>query len=946
MLHRIAPPLAALAAVLLPVLSSAADSPREKLLMDKAWKFHLGDDWGTGENLMKAGISNGPADSTFCDAAWRVVDLPHDWVVELPFDPKADRSHGYRQIGKAYPANSVAWYRRTFELPKEDADKRIWLDFDGVYRDAIVFVNGYRIGRHESGYSSFRYDITDIANFGGQNVVAVRVDASEFEGWFYEGAGIYRHVWLEKTAPLAIGPDGIFIYSQFPNNVPVGPAEIHIETKLVDSQDAGARATVSSKIVSPEGKSVAAIQQEADLQPWMEEEAKSTVNLPDPELWSPESPNLYKLITTVSSAGAVVDREETEFGIRTVAWDPVKGFLLNGKPYVIKGTCNHQDHAGVGSALPDALQYFRIAKLKEMGSNACRTSHNPPTPELLDACDRLGMLVMDENRLLGSTPENMELLQDLILRDRNHPGVFLWSIANEEHVQASPAAARMAATMQRMIHRLDPTREVTAAVNAGDVFTGIDSVIDVRGWNYHLGQDVDNYHREHPAQPEFGSEQASTVTTRGIYANDAAHGYVAAYDGNPLAGKGAEYWWSFFAQRPWLSGGFAWTGFDYRGEPTPYNWPCISSHFGIVDTCGFPKDNFYYYQSWWGNKPVLHLLPHWNWQGGEGQTIDVRAFSNCEEVELFLNGRSLGKKTMPANSHLQWDVKYAPGTLSARGYKGGKVIAETKVETTGDTGAVELTPDRPAIHADGEDLSVVTVALTDTNGRTVPTANNLVHFALSGPGKIIGVGNGDPSCHEPDVYLDSPATRSGAMNLWWMKIVPEAEQHRELAEKFNDTSWSQKDTEGDPDQLHAGEQAIFRAHLFVSGTSDIALNFGALKGDGWLYVNGKPAGESHDPAASPTFQLGPDLHPGVNTIALLLKCPGDSGGIGKGVSVEMQTTPAIAKWQRSAFNGLAQVLVQSTKESGLIKLTATADGLSPATLSIPSQPCTPRPAVP
>ena len=350
----------------------------------------------------------------------------------------------------------------------------------------------------------------------------------------------------------------------------------------------------------------------------------------------------------------MVDRKETTFGIRTVGFDKDKGFLLNGKPYELYGTCNHQDMAGVGAALPDALQYFRVAKLKEFGCNAIRTSHNPPTPELLDACDRLGMLIMDESRLLGSDEENLRKWDDQIRRDRNHP-----SVAHLEYRQRGIFRAGLAAGRQRRAHdarsreALDPTRPVTYAAPEGDTFAGINGVIEVRGWNYHVGPDMDKYHAEHPNQPEVGTEQASTVSTRGIYANDKERGYVSAYDANaPSWAHTAEKWWSYFADRPWLSGGFVWTGFDYRGEPTPYGWPCINSHFGILDVCGFPKDNFYYYQSWWTTNIVLHLLPHWNWPGKEGQELDVAALSNCKQVELFLNGASLGKQAMKPNSKL------------------------------------------------------------------------------------------------------------------------------------------------------------------------------------------------------------------------------------------------------------------------------------------------------
>ncbi len=791
-------------------LLAAQDSPRERLLFDFGWKFHLGDASTDAVNLAKAGSSKGPAGRKFDDSQWQTVNLPHDWVVQLPFDQKANYNHGYKPVGPGFPQNSIGWYRRTFELPQEDAGKRIWIEFDGVFRDAQVFVNGWLVGHHEGGYNSFRYDITDVANCGGRNDIAVRVDASKFEGWFYEGAGIYRHVWLVKTAPLAIAPDGIFVWSQFKDNVPKGRPDIHVQVQLLNSQITNADATVTAQIISPEGQEVASVHQTTEAPSGLTTEVDQTTHVSRPDLWSPESPALYTLITTVTHGEQVVDREVTSFGIRTVGFDPDKGFLLNGMHYEIKGTCNHQDHAGVGSALPDRLQYFRISRLKEMGCNAYRTSHNEPTAELLDACDQLGMLVMDENRLLGSDDANMARFQQQILRGRNHPSVAIWSICNEESRQTNADAGRVGATMQAYVKRLDPTRPVTCAESVGDVYSGLMSALEVRGWNYHVGSDIEDYHREHPQQPEVGTEQGSTVSTRGIYETDKERGYVSAYDSNfPHWASTSESWWSYFADRPWLSGGFYWTGFDYRGEPTPYKWPCINSHFGILDTCGFPKDNFYYYQSVWSDKPVLHLLPHWNWAGKEGQNIDVWCYANCPQVELFLNGQSLGRKSMPRNGHLEWQVPYAAGTLSAKGYDAsGEVVSATEVDTTSAPSAVELEPDHNTINADGEDLSIITVSVHDEPGRVVPTASNLVHFAIQGPGRIIGVGNGDPSCHEPDQY----PTQSG--------------------------------------------------------------------------------------------------------------------------------------WQRSVFNGLAQIIVQSTKISGAITLTATADGLQPTTVYIQAQACEPRPCVP
>jgi beta-galactosidase len=956
---------------------AAEDSaPREKLLFDFNWKFHLGNEWGAANSLAKAGQGSGPASRSFSDASWRMVNLPHDWAVELPFDQGSDGSHGFHPVGPGFAANNVAWYRRTFELPPEDSGKRLWLEFDGVFRDAQVFVNGWLVGHHESGYSGFRYDITDVANCGGKNVVAVKVDASQFEGWFYEGAGIYRHVWLEKTAPVAIAPDGIFVRSKFwnSNNVSEGPVEIQASAEIINFQTNAINETVFFEIHDPSGEKIGGGWAAPDpipsnskkeinfsylllpskASPPLESWSTTAIAKHDPIMWSPESPKLYKLITTVELDGKIVDRKETEFGIRTVAFDAEKGFLLNGQPYEIKGTCNHQDMAGVGAALPDALQYFRIAKLKEMGDNAYRTSHNPPTPELLEACDRLGMLVMDECRLLGSDEENLRRWEDQIRRDRNHASVAIWSICNEEGTQTQPVGARVGTTMQNLVKRLDPTRPVTAAESVGDVFTGLPGALEVRGWNYHVGDDMDNYHAEHPSQPEVGTEQGSTVSTRGIYANDKVRGYVSAYDVNaPSWAHTAEHWWSYFDDRPWLSGGFVWTGFDYRGEPTPYSWPCINSHFGILDVCGFPKDNFYYYQSVWTDKPMVHLLPHWNWPGKEGQDIDMWAYSNCKEVELFLNGQSLGKQAMPKNSHLEWMVKYAPGVVSAKGYDAeGKVIAETKVETTGDPATVQLMPDRSTINADGEDVSVITVSIADAQGRIIPVASNSVSFKLDGPGKIIGVGNGDPSSHEPDQFIPQSPMRSVPFNDGWrFKKLPSVSSGKiaELRTNYDDSAWDVANVQADGGQLSEQENAVFRAKINVTAEDlaahAIELRFGSIDEDGRIYVNGRNVGESQDWQVPAVVDIKSSLHPGENMIAVAVQNWNGPGGLDKGVSLQFANEPIAPEWKRSTFNGLAQVLVQSTKEPGEIKLTARADGLMPAILKLNVQPATPRPAV-
>ena len=771
---------------------AGAAAPRERLLADVGWKFHLGHandpakDFGYGRSEGAFAKSNSfiggrgsVTQSTFDTAGWIDVDLPHDWAVDLPFVNERELiGHGCKPLGRAYPETSIGWYRRTFDLPASDLGRRISLQFDGVFRDAIVVLNNHYVGRNLSGYAPFRFDVTDLVNYGAANVLVLRVDATEGEGWFYEGAGIYRHVWLEKTSPVHVAPDGVFVTTTLRPN---GDAVCEIRCEIVNDSDEKASyfialtmaADASGASVDPGGSS----SDGGEIDPWSTVTHVSRTSLPQPNLWSIETPHLYRLSTViqtgrpsrvldVAATTHVIDAVETSFGVRTVHFDADQGFLLNGQRVEIKGMCNHQDHAGVGSALPDALQYFRIAKLKEMGVNAYRTSHNPPTPELLDACDRLGMLVLDETRMMSSNDEGISQFTRMIRRDRNHPSVFCWSIGNEEGDQGTDRGARIAETMKRVAHDLDPTRLVTEAMN-GSWGKGLTAIVDVQGFNYGHAKDLDEFRSKFPAHLAMGTEVASTVSTRGVYANDPVKGYVSAYDRNfPPWASTAEEWWSTYAARPWIAGGFVWTGFDYRGESTPYGWPCINSHFGILDTCGFPKDLFYYYRAWWSGEDVLHLFPHWNWAGKEGQDIDVWCFTNLDRVELFVNGRSAGARDVARNSHVAWTVPYSPGTIEARGSRGGTRVLIDRRHTTGPAAAITLTPHRTPIDANGEDVSVITVGIVDGRGLSVPTADNEVAFALSGPGRIIGVGNGDPSSHEPD-----HASKRRAFNGLCMAIV-------------------------------------------------------------------------------------------------------------------------------------------------------------------------------
>jgi len=756
---------------------------RERLLLDFGWRFHLGHaddpsrDFGFDttrreSQFAKANLHLPVVSAVFDDTDWRSVDLPHDWAVELPFlDIPNLPEHGGHPLGREFPETSVGWYRRVFDLPASDAGRRICIDFDGMFRNVMVIFNGHYLGVNFSGYAPFHCDVTDFAEFGGKNVLVVRVDATSGEGWFYEGAGIYRHVWLTKTDPIHIAQWGTFVRSEFRGS----PATLFITTEVENESEEQASCRVLWRILDPQGKTVATAQSSfAEIAASDKRTFKSQATVDHPLLWSLEERHLYRAIASLETNNATVDHDETTFGIRTIRFDAEKGFFLNGKPVKLKGTCNHQDHAGVGAALPDRLQSYRIERLIEMGSNAYRTSHNPPTPELLDACDRLGMLVMDETRMMSSCPEGLSQLERMIRRDRTHPSVVIWSLGNEEPDQGTPRGARIVSAMKRLARSLDPSRPVTMAMN-GSWGKGVSQVVDVQGFNYagshlggpHLAENIDAFHDQFPKQPTVGSETASDYCTRGIYANDEARGYVSAYDVNyPNYTSSAEDWWKVYAERDFLAGGFAWTGFDYRGEPSPYSWPCISSHFGIMDTCGFPKDTYYYYQSWWGSKPLLHLFPHWNWPGKEGQEIDVWCYTNLDAVELFLNGASLGSKKIEANSHLEWKVKYAPGVLEARGSKNGKVVLVERRETTGPAAKLALRADRSKIAADGEDVSVITVEVQDAQGRIVPTASNEVRFKITGAGRLIGVGNGDPSCHESD-----KADRRSAFNGLCMAFV-------------------------------------------------------------------------------------------------------------------------------------------------------------------------------
>lgn len=743
--------------------ASFADvSAAERQLFDDGWKFAFGNasdpakDFGCGTEyfnyLTKANSihNEGPYSNKFDESRWGVkwidVTLPHDWVVDLPFDGNASHSHGYKTVGYKYPETSVGWYRKTFTIPEEDLGKHISLQFDGIFRDARVWVNGFYLGSEPSGYATQVYDISEYLNYGGENIVAVRADATLEEGWFYEGAGIYRHVWLDKADPLHVAPFGTFIYADL--KAPYDEAVVTVETTVDNKSLENADYEIHNTLLSPDGSRLTLPSStEKGLLPKSSRQSSVKGSVKNPALWDIDNPQLYTLITEIVKDGKTIDTKTTKTGIRDIRFDANEGFFLNGRNVKLKGVNLHQDHAGVGSAIPDALQAFRLRELKKYGVNAYRASHNPMTPAMIDACDSLGILVMEENRLTGVNDEHIRLLRKMIERDRNHPSIIVWSVGNEEWgTEWNEFGTRISETMREYCHRFDPTRPMSIASSGGPTVL---VPVDVAGYNYILQNPVERHRSEYPERIAVGTEETTGCGARGIYYDDHDNGYMKAINRSPNGPdsiyNAIERGWKFYDERPWLGGLFYWTGFDYRGEPNPMTYPATGSQFGVLDYCGFPKDEAFYLKSWWTDEPVLHIFPHWNLKGHEGEKVDVWAYSNMDEVELFVNGKSLGRKQMPKNGHLSWDAVYTPGYVKAIGYKNGKKAMETKIETTGEPAKLELAADRDLIKADNMDVAVITVKVTDKKGRFVPDANIDLNVSVEGPVRILGVGNGDPT---------------------------------------------------------------------------------------------------------------------------------------------------------------------------------------------------------
>jgi len=746
--------------------SRAAEAPategRQTLSLDQGWRFHLGD------------VTEAEKPET-ADTDWRTLDVPHDFSIEGP--PGADPATMEGPFDKKSPGGTgagalnggIGWYRKTFTLPEGAKGKRVSVQFDGVYMDSDVWLNGAHLGKHPYGYTGFNYDLTPQMK-PGDNVLAVRVRVQQPCSRWYSGAGIYRHVRLTITAPVHVAPWGTYVTTP---EVLAAAAQVRVRTRVQNEGADGVKATLTTTIIDAAGKKVGEQQAAGQIAAGGSHEFSQTLKVEAPRRWSIEEPYLYQVVSEVRVGDRLVDRYKTPLGIRTIEFTADKGFLLNGKHVPLRGVCNHHDLGCLGSAVHRRGIERQLEILKAMGCNAIRTSHNPPAPELLELCDRMGLVVMDEafdewiipksgmrygyGRFFDEWSERD--LVGMIHRDRNHPCVILWSIGNEIKEQAAPQGGAMAQRLADICHREDPTRPVTSGVNkmGPAIQNGFTKALDVVGMNYFTGE-----YAKQRGQLLVAAETSSALSTRGEYGlelkpdgkvavNMRANHQCVSYDlDRPGWGCTAEDSLLAVKNAPWVAGEFVWTGFDYLGEPTPYGWPSRSSYFGIIDLAGFPKDRYYLYQSQWTDKPVIHLLPHWNWKGFEGKEIPVWCFTNAESVELFLNGKSMGSKDFKDTKslHLEWKVPYEPGVLKAVGKKGGKTIID-EVRTAGEPARLIVRPDRKQIAADGEDLSFVEVRVVDKDGNLCPNADNQVAFGLQGPGAIAGVDNGDPTSHEP-----------------------------------------------------------------------------------------------------------------------------------------------------------------------------------------------------
>lgn len=742
---------------------------------NKDWKFYQGDlaprTPTEGWSGAKARANSFGATATNLDnSKWRNVTLPHDYVSEGEYTRKTSEGNDMRAIpemesidSRLFAAGSleggIGWYRKHFVLDIK-LGQRVLLHFDGVYCNSTIYINEYYVQTHAGGYDAFIVDATDFVNLQGENLIAVRVDATSREGWWYEGGGIYRNVWLEVKEEAYLEPWGVQVtYDLYDGENAILKINSEVTSRALTEKSL----RVEHVLLGTD----CCVEEELTVDGWDSQKVYAAVNVEHILLWEPENPHLYKVVTRLYEGETLLDEEETTIGFRSLTFDAEKGFFLNDKHVKIQGLCCHQDHAGVGIACHRDIWEYRLKQMKSMGMNAYRSAHHMMAPEVLALCDELGILVMGETRRMSSAPEDLEALRMLVRVSRNHPSVFIWSIGNEEiFSQDRPETIRTTLTMKNIVNKLDGTRPVTSAVvcwngverfDTAEKYEEVTQHLDVMGFNY-CRTAWDAYHASKPEQPIIITEASSNSGTRGCYETneDAAQYYIFDPDNERKCKSGrkavkrdvAETEWKYVAERDFLMGTFLWTGMDYRGEPTPLSYPSVYSHFGIFDYCGFAKDNFYYWKSWWQGEDVLHLFPHWNYRGREGQPLTIYCYSNLEEVELFVNGESYGRKPMERNGYLSWEnVIYQPGVLSAKGYRNGVAVLEKSVETTGYAQKLVVTPVKGGVCPAG--IAIFQITVTDESGREVPTAGPLVYMDVEG-GELLGTGNGNPGDHDSE----------------------------------------------------------------------------------------------------------------------------------------------------------------------------------------------------
>ena len=721
---------------------------RKTFILDKGWRFspetikkynqsHI-DSYATS----KAGGCSGPAGISYDDSKWRLLDIPHDRMCETEFSPDASHSHGYKK-------SENLWYRKTFKIDEMYTGWHFLLCFEGISVFSEIYVNGSLIRRSYSAYCEIPIDVTDRIQTGDTpNVIAVHIDGFSEEGWWYEGTGIYRHVKLYAKPPVHLAHNGLWVKPTLDSNTK-NDWNVEMAAEIENSDYVEADVKLLVHVENADGEVVARNECRGVCGENGKIELKCSISVSNPKRRDINSPNLYYVIFELYQEGELMDEDKTPFGFRTVSIDSEQGFFLNGRLIFLKGTCNHQDHAGVGVAVPDSVQEYRIKRLKDMGCNAYRCSHNMPAKEVLDACDKFGMIVIDENRRFESSDEVIGQVRTLVKRDRNHPCVIFYSLFNEEPLQNAPEGKRIFKRLRSEVEKLDNTRFIMGAINGvSEAEDGTALEMDVTGINYAITT-IEDFHKKYPKQPIIGAENNSTLSTRGCYATDMEKQVLACYDEERGRwGQTAKETWKIFRDKPYISGMFTWTGFDYRGEPTPFQYPAVSSQFGVMDTCGFAKGGYYFHQSFFLEEPMMHILPHWNYKCGD--VVRVMTVTNCEEAELFLNGKSLGRKKSDVCAPCEWMVPFEAGKLTARGYHGENLVVENSVETTGVSCAIELEPQLSTMKNDGAYTVPVNVYAIDERGRRVPTASDFIEFEVKGDGVILGVGNGDPLCHESD----------------------------------------------------------------------------------------------------------------------------------------------------------------------------------------------------